>query len=68
MWHYPGQPSRDISEYARRKELNPKIWISGGVYYGTKYRAYAEKPHGTEGQRGDVRLRKSIIDEILLIK
>ena len=30
MWHYPGQPSRDISEYARRKELNPKMWISGG--------------------------------------
>jgi len=44
VWHQPGNKTLDLNDYAVKNQLAPKIWISGGVYYGTKHRAFAETP------------------------
>jgi hypothetical protein len=42
VWHQEGNSSVDISVYGQENDLPPKIWLTGGVYYGTKYKAFAE--------------------------
>lgn len=43
VWHYPGNQSLGLSSFAKDNALRPKIFLTGGVYYGTKFRAYSEK-------------------------
>lgn len=47
-WHQPGNSSRDVSRYGVVNKLAPKMWLSGGVYYGTKFRAQAEKAYSVD--------------------
>ena len=47
-WHQPGNSSRDVSRYGVVNKLAPKMWLSGGVYYGTKFRALAEKAYSVD--------------------
>jgi len=43
VWHSPGNSSRGLSAYSKLNNVKPKIYLTGGVYYGTKFRAYSEK-------------------------
>jgi hypothetical protein len=42
VWHQLGNVSVDVSRYGQNNGKPPKMWLAGGVYYGTKYKAFAE--------------------------
>jgi hypothetical protein len=44
VWHFPGNSTLDVGQYGRERGLRPKMYVTGGVYYGVKYRAFAETP------------------------
>jgi hypothetical protein len=37
-----------VSQYGAKNHLAPKLWLTGGVYYGTKFRAFAEKAYSVD--------------------